>query len=113
MRFGPPAGLDCGEGFAAYEVGAFVELGVAAEIGFEDVDGVGDLVAVEGHGGFEAEGVARAEAAGQDAEFRAGCEDFVPDAAAGGLVGGDVDLEAVLAGVAGAGDHDVVEAGLP
>jgi hypothetical protein len=34
-----------------------------------------------------------------------------PDAAAGGLVGWDVDLEAVFAGVAGASDEDVVERG--
>ncbi len=88
-------------------------LAVAAEVGFEDVDGVGDFVAVEGHGGLEAEGVARAEAAGEDAELGAGLEDLAPDAGAGGLVGGDVDLEAVFAGVAGAGDHDVVEAGRP
>ena len=65
-------------------------------------------MAVERHGGLQPQGVARAEAAGQDAELRAGGEHFAPDAGAGGLVGGDVDLEAVFAGVAGAGDQDVV-----
>ena len=57
--------------FAADERG-LVEFGVAAEIGLEDVDGVGDFVAVKGHGGLEAEGVAGAEAAGEDAELAAG-----------------------------------------
>ena len=66
---GAACALDGAEGFGAYEVGAFVELAVAAQVGFEDVDGVGDFVAVEGHGGLEAEGVAGAEAAGEDAEL--------------------------------------------
>ncbi len=73
---GPPASWISFEGFGADEGGAFVELAVAAEIGFVHVDGVGDFVAVEGHCGLEAERVARAETAGQDAELGAGGEDL-------------------------------------
>ena len=59
-------------------------------------------MAVERHLGFQAQRVARAQAARFDAEFRARLQDLVPDPH--GLAGRDVDLEAVLAGVAGASD---------
>ncbi len=81
------------------------------EAGFEDVDVLRDFVAVEAHAGFEAEGVARAQAAGSDGELRARIEQRVPHLHGGGLVGGDVDLEAVFAGVAGARDQHVGNAG--
>ena len=82
-----------------------------SEACLEDVGFVGDFVAVEGHAGLEAEGVAGAEAAGDDAEFCTGFHDGGPDFFRGGDVGGDVDLEAVFAGVAGAGDEHVVDIG--
>ncbi len=81
------------------------------EAGFEDVDLFRDFVAVEAHARFEAQRVARAQAAGPDAELRARFEQRVPHLHGGGLVGGDVDLEAVFAGVAGARDQHVGNAG--
>src|SRR5579885_1030339 len=89
------------EGVAADEI-AFVELDDPIEAGFEGRDGSVDFVAVERHFGFEPECVARAEAARADAEFLAGAQDLVPNPL--GFGGRDVELEAVLAGRAGAGD---------
>ena len=86
---------------AADEI-AFVELDDPAEVGFERRDGGVDLVPVERHLGFQAQRVARAQAAGLDAEFRAGLENLVPEARR--LRGRDVDFESVFAGVAGARD---------
>src|SRR5262249_22129630 len=63
---------------AADEV-AFIHFGIAIETGFPDVDLVADFVAVQGHLRFEAQSVARTEAASNDAELLAGFEDFVPD----------------------------------
>ena len=85
----------------------FVELEPAREAGFEDVDLFGDFVAVEAHAGFEAEGVARAQAAGTNAELRAGFEQRIPHLHRRGFVGGDVDLESIFARVAGARDQHV------
>jgi hypothetical protein len=103
-------GLDFEEGLAADEV-AFVELEEAVEVGFKDVDGVGYFVAVEAHSGFKTEGIARAEATGTDAELLTGNEEFVPDFCGCGFVCGEIELETVFAGVAGAGDEDVGDAG--
>ena len=64
---------------------------------------------VERHLGFQAQGVARAEAAGDDAKLLARFHDFVPDAFAGGDVAGNVNFKAVFAGVAGAGDQRVFQ----
>src|SRR5579883_40610 len=89
------------EGVAAEEI-AFVELDDPIEAGFERRDGRVDLVAVERHFGFEPEGVARAETARADAELLAGAQNLVPYAF--GFGGRDIELEAVLAGIAGAGD---------
>src|ERR1700722_12169880 len=94
---------------AADEV-TLVELGIAIEMGFEDVDLVRDFVVVERHRRFEAQRVARAEAAGQDAEFLTRFEHLVPNALARRRIGGDIDLEAVFSGIAGAGDQRVVQA---
>ena len=66
-------------------------------------------MAVERQLAFQAQRVARAQAAGNDAELFAGFHHFVPDARAGGFVGGDVNLEAVFGGVAGARDQDVLQ----
>ena len=110
MRLGSAFGLDGHEGVAADEV-AFIELEPAREAGFEDVDVLRDFVAVEAHAGFEAEGVARAEAAGANAELCARVEESVPHVHGGGLVGRDVELEAVFAGIAGAGDDHIGDAG--
>ena len=96
-----PALLLLEQRVAADEI-ALVELDDPAEVGFERRNRGVDLVAVERHFGFQAQRVARAQAAGLDAEFRAGVHHLVPDAL--GLAGRDVDLEAVLAGVAGVRD---------
>ena len=56
---------------AAHEV-ALVELDDPAQVGFERRNGGVDFVAVERHLGFQAQRVARAQAAGLDAEFGAG-----------------------------------------
>src|SRR5476651_375628 len=61
-----------------------------------------DVVAVEAHAGFEAQRVARAEAAGNDVGGFAGLEQRQPDFVR--LRRRDEDFEAVFAGVAGARD---------
>ena len=76
----------------------FVHVHEEAEAGFEGGAVGGEVVAVEGIAHFEAEGVAGAEAAGDGAVFG----EFVPPE--GGFVGFAEELEAVLAGVAGAAD---------
>ena len=110
LRCGPPDACTFEKCFSSEKI-TFVQFEPALEAGFEDVDVFGDFVAVEAHAGFEAEGVARAEAAGADAELGAGVEECVPHLYCCGFVGGDVDLEAVFAAVAGARDEDVVDAG--
>ena len=59
-------------------------------------------MAVERHACFQTQRVARAQAAGLDAEFLAGVENVVPDAL--GMFRREIDLEAIFAGVAGASD---------
>ncbi len=59
-------------------------------------------MAIQRHLGFQAQRVARAQAAGLDAELYAGVQDFVPQA--GSFRRRDVDFVAIFAGVAGAGD---------
>ena len=56
---------------------------------------------------FEAQRVARAQAAGQHSEFLARLQHLVPDSRAGGLVGRNVDFESIFAGVAGACDEGI------
>ena len=85
------------EHVAADEV-ALVELHDPAEVGLERGGGVVDVVAVERHLRLEAQRVARAEAA----RLHAGVDELAQDARR--VLGRDVDLEAVLAGVAGARD---------
>src|ERR1035438_5927336 len=89
---------------------ALVQFEPAIQASFEDVDVFRDFVSVEAHACFEAEGIACAETAGADAKLGAGVEECVPHLYRGGFVGGGVDLEAVFAAVAGAGDEDVVNA---
>ena len=81
-------------------------LAEAVEAGFPDIDRVGNFVAVERQLGFQTQRVARAQAAGDDAEFLARFQDFVPDPGAGCFVRRNVDFESVFAGVAGAGDQE-------
>src|ERR1700735_287357 len=64
---------------AADEV-TLVELGIAVEMGFEDVDLVRDFMVVERHRRFEAQRVGGAGAAGQGAEFLTRFEHLIPDA---------------------------------
>src|SRR3954471_5031542 len=79
LAFGAAPGSYGFERIAADEV-ALVELGVALQAGLEDVDLIRDLMAVQGHGGLEAQGVARTKATGEDAELLAGFQHLVPDA---------------------------------
>ena len=69
------------------------------------VDGVVQLVPVKRHGRFEAKGVTRSEAAGSHVLAVAGREECLPDLLGG--VGLDNQLEAVLAGIAGAAEEHV------
>ena len=68
-------------------------------------DVAGELVAVERHASLQAQRVAGGEAAGLDAVFLAGLEQLVPQRRGVRVV--DDELEAVLAGVAGAADKGV------
>src|SRR5580700_1753498 len=81
---------------------ALVEFDDPGQIRFIGSYGRMDLVAVKRHLGFEAQGIARAQSTGFDAEFGAGIQNLKPDSFS--LIWRDVDLESVLAGVAGAGD---------
>ena len=85
---------------------ALVELADPAEVGFEERVLFVDLVAVERHRGFEPQRVARGESAGQDAFGRAVAarRRACPPTSCSALSAGGVDLEAVLARVAGARD---------
>ena len=65
-------------------------------------------MAVEAHAGFEAQRVARAEAAGNHFRGFAGVHQVVPKLF--GMLGGEINLEAIFAGVAGAGDQAVYAA---
>src|SRR5690242_15855445 len=85
------------------EVRALVQLDGPAQAGFERRDLFGQLVAVEAIAGLQAQGVARAEARRQQAMRLAGIQHGVPEG--GDLIGRAVQLEAVLAGVAGARDE--------
>ena len=96
---GHALGLLTEQGVAADELG-FVELTEDAQTGHDGGDVGRELVAVEGQTDLEAEGVAAAETAGGDV----GGHEAVPVVDDGGVAG--VDLEAVLTGVAGAGDED-------
>ena len=89
------------------EVARLFQLAPAIQTSFPNIDALGNLVAIERQLGLQAQSVARAQPAGQNAEFRAGCEHLIPHALASALVGRDIDFEAVLAGVAGARDHHI------
>ena len=72
----------------------------------EGVAVAGELVAVERHAGFEAQSVAAGQAGGHQFAVSAPAMSACQRPAAS-LVG-HVDLEAVLAGVAGAGQQEVL-----
>ncbi len=77
-------------------------LTIQAKPGLEGRDGRMDLVAIERHPCFQAQCVARAQAARFDAEFLAGVENVVPNAL--GMFRREIDFEAIFAGVSGASD---------
>ena len=95
-------GLGSQQGVAADE-GALVELHDPAQTGFQGMDGVIDLVAVEGHLALQAEGVAAAQTRRQQTLRRASRHHGIPHL--GGIGGGAVELKPVLAGVARAADE--------
>ena len=66
-------------------------------------------MSVEWEPTFEAKRVARAQAAGDDAEFFSGCENLVPNAGAGGLVRRDIDFETVFGSIAGAAHQNIFQ----
>ena len=65
---------------------------------------------VQSHFCFEAQRISRAQTAGHDGEFLAGCKDFVPDSLALNHAGRDIDFKAILAGVTGTRDQNVFQA---
>ncbi len=97
-------GFEFSEGFDADEF--FFEIDGPAEASGEGVGIFGEFVAVEGHAGFEAEGVACAEAGGfEDLVFTIAFEEVV-DGEVGGGVPAD-DFRAIFAGVSGAEDGEL------
>src|SRR4051812_43555703 len=80
------------------EVARLVELDHPAETRLERVRLAIELVAVQGHAGLKAQGVAGAETTGDDAGILAGRRVGLPDVRSATPV--DEDLEAVLARVA-------------
>src|SRR5882672_547549 len=84
----------------------FLRLAETIEPGFPNVDGVGNFVTVERQAAFQAKSVARAQAAGDRAEFLSRCQNFAPDSLAGHFVGRNVNLEAIFRRIARASDQD-------
>ena len=105
-------GLCRGERFGTHK-GALTELDRPAQPGVERVGGLVHVVAVESQAGLQPAGVAGAEPAGKDTRVSAGLEQRPPDL--DGVLGGNEELKAVLARVAGAGDEgsDAVDLALP
>lgn len=95
-----------GEGLLADERGGFIQFDGPLEAGGDGVDCFRDFVAVERKSGFEAEGIAGAEADGFEAEGRAALEQRAGEGF--GELGADIKFEAILAGIAGAGDEGAV-----
>ena len=89
------------EGFLADELG-LVEFAEHGETGHDGGDVCAEFVAVEGQADFEAQGVAATEATGLAATA---LDELVPRLLREGVRA--VDLEAVLAGVAGTAHDDV------
>src|SRR5438874_4688296 len=96
-------GLLHGDHVAAREI--LVELAGPPEARLDRIGGLVDVVAVEGEARFETECVARAKADRLDAVLGPGREQSVPDRSRVGVR--HKYFEAVLAGVAGAGDGRV------
>ena len=92
------AGFFCARKNVAAEKGGLFHLADPAQPGFPGRGGVVEFVTVEAHAGLEPQRVARAEATGNH---------LVIDRAAVlpqlfGMIGSEINLEAILAGVAGA-----------
>src|SRR4029079_6386517 len=102
LRLDAPGGLPV-EGRPAHEVPRLVQLDDPPETGLVRVRRRVELVAVEGHPGLEPERVAGTEPDRGDALVLARFHQGIPELGGPGRV--DEDLEAVLAGVAGAGDE--------
>ena len=97
-RRATPRSRSATSGVAAPEV-ALVEAHDPAQPGLQRRDARAELVAVQRQPGLEAQRVARAEAGGRDAGV-----DAAASHSAAACAAGHVELDAVLAGVAGAGD---------
>src|ERR1039458_10348386 len=91
---------------AAGEV-AFLHLQEALQASFPDIDGIGNLMPVERQPAFQAKRVARAQPARNNAELLARFHHLVPNAGAGRLIGGNVNLEAIFGGVTRSRNQDV------
>ena len=94
------------QGGPADEVGLAgvpVEVHEAAQASLQGRGLAVQLVAVQRHARLEAQRVARAQAAGQQAMATALRQERVPDGRS--VIPGDEELETVLTGVAGAGHH--------
>ncbi len=108
MRFNPAA-LAFSRAAPADEVG-LLHLDEAVEAGFPDVDGVGNFVSVERQLAFQPQRVSRTQTTWNGTEFFSRFEELFPYAGAGRFVGGNVDFESILGGIAGARDQNVFQA---
>jgi hypothetical protein len=79
VRF-TPCGLRFFQRGAADELG-LLHLAEAVEAGFPDINRIGNFVAVEREFAFEAQRVARAQAAGDERRIPCPLQNFIPDRA--------------------------------
>ena len=100
--------LDAQQGVAAGKIVADQVAG-EAQARLERIDLFGKLVAVERHSGFEPQRIAGTESGGHDAQRTAHLHQHFPHAR--GDAGAQAQLEAVLAGVAGAADDAALALG--
>ena len=91
-----PAAFAFSSAVAADELG-LLHLAEAVEPRFPDINGIGNLVAVERKLAFEPQRVARPKATGDYAELFARLkQNLIPNARAGRLIGRNVNFEAVF-----------------
>src|SRR3954454_6411548 len=86
------------EGIAANELRLF-HLAEPVRRSFPNVNRIGDFVAVEGQLRLEAQGVPSAKSTREGAELLPDIEHLIPYPGAGGFIVGNVNFEAIFAGV--------------
>ena len=87
---------------AAREIALF-QLADPSETGFQRRRRFVDFMPVEAHAGFQAQRIARSQPAGHQPEWLTALQQITPQLF--GSAGSEVDLEAILTGVAGARDQ--------